>query len=283
MSRSRKREIPNATIWAALITGLAIIIGASIGLLHQGKRITQLQQVAPNAIYPMTAAMLMSCNDGHYDQADKLADGILAFDSDNHRALNMKGAIAFYRNSYSTALDYFTKARKAVPDTAPDTASLMYAYTMNLADTYVETGGYKRAIELYQSVSDNSPEWSYGIGRAYMHSGQYDEALKYLENVPSNNGRGRARALEAACYMGLADSEHDANSILELKNKAKAKLQDGIIQDKNYWHDILTGQIVDVHESHTIARKLLRELLLENDYALQNESQGDCCRFGGPP
>jgi tetratricopeptide (TPR) repeat protein len=281
MTKSRTREIPNATIWAAVITAAALIISAVIGIIWQRGEIKKYEQIAPHTIQPMIAAMFISYNDGFYDQAEKLADGILVLDPVNYRAFNMKGTVAFYKGSYSVAVEYFTKALKAVPENTLDSISLRYAYTMNLADSYVEIGGYKLAIDLYKSVSDNSPEWSYGIGRAYMYAGQYSDALKYLEPVPDNNGRGRARVLEAACLVGQAELEHDPQKASELNSEAVAKLQKGIAQDQQYWKGVLTGQLIDVHESHTMARGLLRKLLREKGFVSPTEEQGDCCRQGG--
>ena len=57
---------------------------------------------------------------------------------------------------------------------------------MNLADSYVEIGGYQKAIELLQSIDDGKPDVSYALGRAYLYEDNYKDALKILQLVPSS-------------------------------------------------------------------------------------------------
>lgn len=198
-------------------------------------------------------AMLVNYNEGWYDAADRLADKVLELAPDNYRALNMKGSVSFYRGNYQSAVEYFSKAVQSKPGD--------FIITKNLADSYVELGGYQRAIDLYKSIEDAKPDWSYSIGRAYLYANMFSEALRFLQPVPTEYNRGTARVLEAAALAGLAREEANTKDRAQLISKAQEKLQKGVDRDPGYWDGILSGKQRDIHEGYTKPRLLLEGIL----------------------
>jgi len=196
-------------------------------------------------------AMIANYNQGLYDDADRVADDILRLEPNNHRALNMRASVAFFKGNYPTAQEFFEKAVKVRPSPI---------YKRNLADAYVETGAYQRAIDLYASVQDGQPDWAYSMGRARLYADQFSEALKFMEGIPNEFNHGAARVVEAAAYMGLSRTEQNTPKRAELVSKARKALTQARNQDRPYWEGILTGGKSDIHEGHTKVKELLVEI-----------------------
>ena len=205
----------------------------------------------------LVSAMLANYNDQAYDFAEERADEILKLDPNNWRALNMKGSVAFYRENFLDAATYFTRASQLNP---------IRIIKMNLADTYIELGAIARALDLYRSVEDGRPDWSYAMGRALLYDGKFQESLKYLEGLPSHFKDGSPRVIEAAALAGLARNELDAVKRNELFRRAKNKLQAGETQKPDYWGGILSGNKKDIHEGFAVPLRLLEVI---NDHKIK--------------
>ena len=193
----------------------------------------------------LIATMFANDSEGLWEAADK----ILKLDPNDHRALNMKGSVAFYSGQYQRALEWFEKAHAAAPEEKE------YAY--NLAFAYVEVGGYQRAIEDYMKLKDATPRWSYNAGRAYFHSGDYKTAKALLEAVPTSYYQGRARVLEAAALVGMTASENSPEVKKTLLSTAKSKLREAADADRQYWRAMLVERKNDIHESYRKSIELL--------------------------
>jgi tetratricopeptide (TPR) repeat protein len=187
-------------------------------------------------------AMTAAFSQGEYDNADRKAHEALKIDPSNPRALNMEGAVAFYRKDYQSAVDNFSASLKLRNDTV---------VTMNLADSYVEIGGYEKAIELYKSIDDGKPDLSYALGRAYLYEDNYQEALKHLQPVPSSFNHGSARVSEAAALVGMANNTANPSQRASLLSKASDKLREGLAEDTKFWEGIFDGNTTDIHEGHS--------------------------------
>lgn len=217
--------------------------------------------VANDETNELIASMLANFSDGHYDNADSIADRILVLKPSQYRALNMKGAVAFYRGRYDEAVTYFQRSLVGMPRNKLEYKDIV---TRNLGDALVEIGQYQEAKNLY--VEESLPRratdsWQYRFGRVEMHLGNYESCLTYLRKVSSSYEKGKARVLEAACLAGLADSVSDATRRATTAVDAKLVWEKALAIDANYWTALIRGDVEDMHEGFTKARALLRPLL----------------------
>ena len=116
----------------------------------------------------MLQAMWTSLNAGDLDPAEARANEVLRLDPNNSRALNGKGAIAFYRGQYQQASEFFGQAHNLAPTDR--------SINLNLGDTFVELGAYNRALNHYKAVTDNKQDWMYKMGRLSTYRGNFTEA-----------------------------------------------------------------------------------------------------------
>jgi len=198
-------------------------------------------------------SMNSNYQEGLYDDADRVADEILKFEPGNHRALNMKGSVAFYRREYRSAIEYFERANKAKPGTT--------IVLRNLADSYMEIGAVDKALEIYTSTYDGKADSSYKIGRAYLYKKDFKTALTYLETVPDWFEKSAARVLESAAYAGLAKNSLSFGHRKEERSLmliSRQKLNIALSSDRTYWTGILSGRIMDVHEGFSVVLELLQ-------------------------
>lgn len=199
----------------------------------------------------LEAAILANKGAELYDDADRAADDLLQINPRNGIALNAKGSVAFYREEYSKAAEFFERAVAAQPKPA---------WISNLAYAYIETGAYEKAIAKLETINDGKPDWSFSIGRAYLYAGDYKRARTELQATPTSFWKGAGRVLEAAALVALSETAAAAERE-QLITQAKAKLADGFHQDTQYWRDILTGTRKDIHMSYNQPIKLLQPIL----------------------
>lgn len=212
----------------------------------------QTQQDKERLITERVSAMHASYGGGHYREADHTANTILDLDSENYRALAIKAGVAFYRQQYLPAIEYFQKAHKIKPDSA--------IITRNLADSYVEVGKYEQALDLYKAVNDGTDESDYQLGRTYLHLRNFMEAIKYLHGISKDYNKASARVLEAAAYAGLASKTSDTKEKGNFVLKSRTILLGAIKADPSYWNGILSGERRDIHEGHETVRDLLKDI-----------------------
>lgn len=205
-------------------------------------------------IRSLEATMVANYQQADFGNAERNADMILNLDPNHKRALTVKGAIAYQSEDYQTTVKYYTQAHNADPKNA--------VLISNLAWVYIDVGGYSRAIELLKSIEDGKPDWRRAMGRAYLYASDYKEALKYLETVPTSYQHGEARIEEAAANMGLSMDESDRKRKVTLISRAKAKLQEGINHDPEYWKGILSGRRKDPKIPYRVPLELLRPIIL---------------------
>jgi tetratricopeptide (TPR) repeat protein len=204
-------------------------------------------------IRTLEATMIANYQQGDFGNAERVADTVLKLDPNHKRALTVKGAIAYQSEDYQTTVKYYTQALNVDPKNP--------VLISNLAWVYIDVGGYARAIELLKSIEDGKTDWRRGIGRAYLYAGDYKEALEYLETVPTNYQHGEARVEEAAANMGLSKDELDPKRRATLVSRAKAKLQEGINHDPEYWKGILSGKRKDPKIPYKIPLELLKPII----------------------
>lgn len=202
----------------------------------------------------LIGAMFANDSEGLWEAADNTADKILKLDPNDHRALNMKGSVAFYSGQYQRALELFEKAHASAPEEKE--------YAFNMAFAFVEVGGYQRAIDEYMKLKDATPRWSYNAGRAYFHAGDYKTAKGLLEAVPTSYYQGRARVLEAAALVAMSASENSPEVKKTLLSTAKSKLKEAVDADRQYWRAILVERKNDIHESYRKTIELLGTSLI---------------------
>jgi tetratricopeptide (TPR) repeat protein len=197
------------------------------------------------------AAMLANKAAELYDDADRSADDLLRLNPRSGPALNVKGSVAFYRRDYRNAVEYFERAIAV---------NRKLAWVSNLAYAYIEVGAYQKSIELLGSIEDGKPDWYFSAGRAYLYANDFSRARKELQAVPSSFWHGAGRVLEAASLVGLAQTS-DAATREALLVEARAKLNEGIQQDPDYWRGILKAGRTDIHLGYDKPRALLAELV----------------------
>lgn len=207
-------------------------------------------------------AMWTSLNAGDFDPAEARANEVLGLDPKNARALNGKGAIAFYRGQYQQASELFGQAHNLAPTDR--------SINLNLGDAYVELGAYSRALKHYKAVTDNKQDWVYKMGRLLTHLGSFSEAISYLEALPnefrsSTIHIGSSRFVEAAAYAGLSqEAGPQTKKGKQYTGLAEEKLQLALQQDKEYWTQVLQGSKHDMHQGHTVPRQLLEVISHDN-------------------
>lgn len=203
----------------------------------------------------LVASMFQNYSSGLYDDAERIAERILAQTPNSHAAWNIRGGVAFYRRNYQTAVENFEKAVRLKRDPV---------YVSNLAYAYVEVGGYGRALEELESINDGKPDWSFSMGRTRLYAGEYQKAVTYLQPVPTTFWRGAARILEAAALVGLAQNETNPVRQAALRKEAEQKFLEGYKSDRAYWKGILTEESYDIHLGYTKPIALLKELTKAN-------------------
>lgn len=197
------------------------------------------------------AAMLSNYSQGLHDDALRVAEEILKTDSKEPEAWNVKGGVAFYRRDYKNAVAFFKNAVERKPKST--------IYKNNLAYAYIERGFFLKGIEILESIKDNTEDWEFSIGRAYVYSGQLKDAKKHLEGVSSDYWHGASRILEAAALAGLAENATDKAEKASLIETATEKLRRGYNIDTAYWDDIFAGGH-DKHLGYTEPLKVLRKM-----------------------
>lgn len=207
-------------------------------------------------------AMWTSLNAGDFDPAEARANEVLRLDPSNSRALNGKGAIAFYRGQYQQASEFFGQAHNLAPTDR--------SINLNLGDAFVELGAYNRALNHYKAVTDNKQDWMYKMGRLLTYRGNFTEAVSYLEALPneyrsSTIHLGSSRFVEAAAYAGLSRKAGlQTKEGKQYTDLAKEKLSLALQQDKEYWTQVLQGSKHDMHQGHNVPRQLLEIISHDN-------------------
>ena len=207
-------------------------------------------------------AMWTSLNAGDFDPAEARANEVLGLDPNNSRALNGKGAIAFYRGQYQQASELFGQAHNLAPTDR--------SINLNLGDAFVELGAYNRALTHYKAVTDNKQDWVYKMGRLFTHRGNFREAISYLEALPNEYKSstihiGSSRFVEAAAYAGLSrEAGSQTNEGKQYTDLAKKKLFLALQQDKEYWTQVLQGSKHDMHQGYNVPRQFLAVISHDN-------------------
>ena len=194
-------------------------------------------------------AMLTNLHSGHYDAALAKADDVLAQDSGNFRALHVKGSVEFYRGNYAQAREDFGKSLRGKPG---DKIILS-----NIGDTYVELGAFDLAIKTYLSAQTDTDAWHYALGRAYLFSGKFDDALTYLQAVKGNEHENAVDIARAAAYVGKSQTQTGDVREKTLVD-ARAALKRACVTNSEYWTKILVNGKKVEHETYDKIIPLLR-------------------------
>jgi tetratricopeptide (TPR) repeat protein/uncharacterized membrane protein YiaA len=193
------------------------------------------------------------------EAADRAAKMLKGCDPNDWVAYNLFGAVAFYRQAYDQAVDYFEQATKLAPK--------MQDLYNNLADSLVELAlqsssdkkseRLKRASLLYESVRDGDFS-AYKIARVRLFAGEAGTALNYAKSVPTSyeydGGRGKARILEGAIYLALiANSPDRKDSLLQT---ARASFSEGVKEDRSFWTEIFVDGKLNAPEPFDAIRNI---------------------------
>jgi hypothetical protein len=234
---------------------LAILFTAASVFADPPDIITGLRECGSARLDRLENDMNMDLNQGMYDLAHKLASQLRQC-RDDYRSWYVDGAADFYEKKYQDAIAAFEKAIPGHPN-----PNIMI---MDLADSYLEVGGITKALELYSQINDGSENVRYKIGRAYFLGGSYQKSIDNLESVSTGYSQegcsGKARVLEAAARMGLAQTETGAQRDDEIK-KARDALHSGEEQDLVCWSGILSGHAEPKYESWEKCVKTLQSIL----------------------
>lgn len=235
---------------------LAILFTAGSIFANPPDIITGLRECGSTRVDRLENDMNMNLSQGMYDSAHKLANQLRQCRTD-YRSWYVDGVAYFYEKKYQDAIRAFEKAIPGHPN-----PNIMI---MNLADSYLEVGGVTKALELYSQIDDGTENIRYKIGRAYFLGESYKQSIANLETVGtafSQEGcSGKARILEAAAWMGLAQNDTNVEHDKDIK-KARGELESGEQQDPVCWSDILSAHTDIKYESWEKCVNLLKPILL---------------------
>jgi tetratricopeptide (TPR) repeat protein len=164
--------------------------------------------------------------------------------------------MAFYEQKFADAVMDFTLANKL----SPGDGIVEY----NLADSLLQDGDAKSALDLYIKINNNSQELRYKVGKAYLYLGDYSEAIKRLSTVATQSvlegHRGKARVAEAAAYVEKSESDASPEQRQKDLEAASTQLSEGVAADPTYWRDVLVTTVPDKHEGYDRERRLLAQV-----------------------
>lgn len=202
----------------------------------------------------LVQAMWASMDGRELDSAFANAKKVLALDPENPEAFNCLGEIAFYRGDYFRAAENFEDSLRVRPGRD--------IILSNLGDTYVELGRYQDAIHAYEGMKVRGADWAYELGRAYIYDGDVNKGLALVEPVSTSEYRGRARVLEAAGLVKLANQFRGKQKSTTI-TKAREALRLGVGRDPRYWREKLVEGERDIHEGFAVTREILGDLVRE--------------------
>ncbi len=110
----------------------------------------------------------------------------LELDPDNAWAFYGLGYLAFDKQHFDEAIDYFQKAVELEPDNA--------RFHSNLGATYFYRGLYDKAETELKKAIELEPDYPppyYNLAGAYYHKGNYDSAIETLEKYIAINPRAK--------------------------------------------------------------------------------------------
>ena len=125
----------------------------------------------------------------------------------------------------------------------------------------IESGAFLQAVDTFKSITDTKVDWHYAMGRAFLYAGEYVEARKHLQTVPTFYWHGAGRILEAACISGLVNAQipNNANLVTLVKENVEAALA----QDRNFWTGLFKGTSQDLSQTYTIPFNMIRRTFPE--------------------
>ncbi len=204
-------------------------------------------------IEAMVFSMEQAYKANEWDDAFRQANVILASEPEHERALNIAGSVAFFRQDFYRAAEYFERRLKVTPDSR--------ANTSNLADTYVALGRFQDAINLYERIQPRDQTVTYELARAHVYAGEFQDAVDLLRSLPANESLGRSRVLLAAALRGLSQKESDPERKAQLEREVNDAFQEGVRRDPDYWRTMLYAERIDIYEDHSKIRTLLPDLI----------------------
>jgi tetratricopeptide (TPR) repeat protein len=125
---------------------------------------------------------ISSCQQGHFDKAERLCAAIREYRSDDFDVLHLSGFIHLQRGRWMEAIGFLTKAVKA-DATSVDAMS-------NLGLALHGAGRFEEAIAQYRNalaLAPRHPEVLYNLGNAHLALDRLDEALASYDEVLAIN------------------------------------------------------------------------------------------------
>lgn len=138
----------------------------------------------------------------------------------------------YSKREFRTAINFWRRSIKANPDMDAEKNA-------NIADASIWLNDFNTAVNEYQKIYARYPvsdRFRYGLGRALVFSGKYQEASSLLQGLNVNDGGsvGQARIFEGYAYMGIALEIADNTKAQNLRSQAIAQFCEGIKQDHNW-------------------------------------------------
>ncbi|MEP7231339.1 MAG: CHAT domain-containing tetratricopeptide repeat protein [Ginsengibacter sp.] len=125
----------------------------------------------------------------YYKQAESIVNRYPLL-SEAERLYNQTGALYYATGDYKKSIIYFTKALSITEGRLPLNKYFVVNYKNNIASAYRKTGDYGQALTIYQSLiryNINKNELLQNIGVTLLETGNYREAVAYLEMVDYKN------------------------------------------------------------------------------------------------
>ena len=110
--------------------------------------------------------------------------------AESERLFNKFGALYFETGDYNKSISYFEKALAQVLNRPPVNVFFVVNYKNNIATALMKLGRYEQALKTFtELLSYGKPpdELLYNIGNTYFETGNYTQALKYINGIRTMN------------------------------------------------------------------------------------------------
>lgn len=188
-------------------------------------------------------------NDKEYETAKGIADEIVTkYNEIPHslmHAYTIKGEVEYENKNYSQAIVYLKKSlsyAQEIKNSKSDFSKQICA--RNLSRAYIAINAPKMALETLSEIREpvvDDFDWKYAVGRAYLYNSNYEESIKYFEQIPNDwtwskdKSKGIAKIHEASAYIGLYEEKKLEKYLI----KAERIFTDGFNQNISLWQNVL--------------------------------------------